>query len=122
MSYFQLSVILITVFMSACAQLFLKMGMNKATLSGGFFDNGVWSFIQLLYTPLVFFGGLVYMLSFIAWLWVLSKVELSLAYPFVGISFVFTLIFGVFILGESINTYKVIGTLMIVMGCFLMRP
>jgi multidrug transporter EmrE-like cation transporter len=122
MSYFQLSVILLTVFMSACAQLLLKMGMNKASMSGGFFDNGVWSVLQLLYTPLVFFGGLVYMLSFIAWLWVLSKVELSLAYPFVGISFVFTLIFGVFVLGESINIYKLVGTFMIVIGCFLMRP
>jgi len=52
------------------------------------------------------------------WLWVLSKVDLSIAYPFVGISFIFTLIFGVMFLNESANTYKIIGTLMITAGCF----
>ena len=34
------------------------------------------------------------------WLWVLSKVDLSVAYPFVGISFLKTMGFGAFLLNE----------------------
>jgi multidrug transporter EmrE-like cation transporter len=44
---------------------------------------------------------------------------LSIAYPFLGISFIFTLLFGVFLLDEELSAHKLIGTLMIVMGCFL---
>jgi len=118
MTNLQLIVILITVFMSACAQLLLKMGMNKSEVNGGLFDDGVMSLIQTLFSPLVFSGIMVYGVSVLVWLWVLSKVDLSIAYPFVGISFIFTLLFGVFLLDESLNVFKVIGTIMIAVGCF----
>lgn len=118
MTNLQLVVILITVFMSACAQLLLKMGMNKSEANGGLFDDGVMSLIQTLFSPLVFSGIMVYGVSVLVWLWVLSKVDLSIAYPFVGISFIFTLLFGVFLLDESLNVFKVIGTIMIAVGCF----
>ena len=118
MTNLQLIVILITVFMSACAQLLLKLGMNKAESGSGLFDNGISSLFQTLFSPLVFSGLAVYAVSVLAWLWVLSKVDLSIAYPFVGISFIFTLLFGIFLLDESLNAFKIIGTLMIAVGCF----
>jgi len=118
MTQIQLLVILLTVFMSACAQLLLKLGMDKVENNGGLLSDGIMSLIQTLFTPLVFLGICVYGMSVLVWLWVLSKVDLSIAYPFVGISFIFTLLFGVLFLNESANTYKVIGTLMITTGCF----
>ena len=118
MTYVQLVVVLLTVFMSACAQLLLKLGMNKAAMVGGLFDNGINSLVQTVFSPLVFSGICIYGVSVLVWLWVLSKVDLSIAYPFVGISFILTLLFGVFLLGESLNAYKIIGTLMIAIGCF----
>ena len=118
MTNLQLVVILITVFMSACAQLLLKLGMNKAESGGGLFDDGIQSLLQTIFSPFVFGGLTIYALSVLAWLWVLSKVDLSIAYPFVGISFIFTLLFGIFLLDESLSIYKVIGTLMIAVGCF----
>ncbi|MGH1487476.1 MAG: EamA family transporter [Cellvibrionaceae bacterium] len=118
MSYLQFFVILITVFMSACAQLLLKLGMNKVEEKGGLFEHGIMSLVQAVFSPLVFSGIFVYGISVLVWLWVLSKVDLSIAYPFVGVSFIFTLLFGVFLLDESLNVYKIIGTLMIAFGCF----
>jgi drug/metabolite transporter (DMT)-like permease len=104
---------------SACAQLLLKLGMKEIGTGNGMFSNGVISLFQVIFSPLVFSGLVVYGLSTIAWLWVLSKVDLSIAYPFLGISFIFTLLFGIFLLGEALSAYKLIGTMMIVIGCFL---
>jgi drug/metabolite transporter (DMT)-like permease len=118
MTYLQFFIILATVFMSACAQLLLKLGMNKVEANGGLLDNGVLSLVQAIFSPLVFSGIFIYGLSVLVWLWVLSKVDLSIAYPFVGVSFIFTLLFGIFLLDESLNVYKIIGTLMIAAGCF----
>ena len=118
MTSLQLVVILLTVFMSACAQLLLKLGMAKASTHGDMFAGGVVSIVQTLFTPLVFAGIFIYGISVIVWLWVLSKVDLSIAYPFVGVSFIFTFLFGVFLLGESVNVFKVVGTLLICAGCF----
>jgi drug/metabolite transporter (DMT)-like permease len=119
MTNFQLCIILLTVSVSACAQLLLKLGMKEIDAANGMLSNGFTSLFQVIFSPLVFSGLTVYGLSTLAWLWVLSKVDLSIAYPFLGISFIFTLLFGVFLLDEELSAYKLIGTLMIVMGCFL---
>jgi drug/metabolite transporter (DMT)-like permease len=105
--------------MSACAQLLLKLGMNKVESNGGLFTNGVMSLFHAVFSPYIFSGIFIYGLSMLAWLWVLSKVDLSIAYPFIGVSFIFTLLFSIIFLHEAINIYKIIGTLMIVLGCFL---
>ena len=118
MTYLQFFVILFTVFMSACAQLLLKMGMEKVENNGGLMADGLMSVIHAVFSPLVFAGIFIYGLSVLVWLWVLSKVDLSIAYPFVGVSFIFTLLFGVFLLDEGINIYKIVGTLLIAAGCF----
>jgi drug/metabolite transporter (DMT)-like permease len=119
MTNFQLCIILLTVSVSACAQLLLKLGMKGIDPANGILSNGFTSLFHVLFSPLVFSGLVVYGLSTIAWLWVLSKVDLSIAYPFLGISFIFTLLFGVFLLDEELSTYKLAGTFMIVVGCFL---
>lgn len=113
MNALNLSVIIFTVFLSACAQLLLKLGVSKA----GDMDGSIASVFKILFSPGVFFGICIYGFSVLIWLWVLSRVELSLAYPFVGLSFIFTLAFGYFILGESINGWRIFGTLMIAAGC-----
>jgi len=51
------------------------------------------------------------------WLWGLSRFDLGLSYPFVGLSFVFTLAFGYALLGESVNGWRLAGTIFIVIGC-----
>ncbi|MFT6221444.1 MAG: drug/metabolite transporter (DMT)-like permease [Candidatus Endobugula sp.] len=119
MTKFQLCIILLTVSVSACAQLLLKLGMKEIDTANGILSNGITSLLHVIFSPLVFSGLTIYGLSTLAWLWILSKVDLSIAYPFLGISFIFTLLFGVFLLDEELSAYKLIGTLMIVMGCFL---
>ncbi|WP_321395918.1 EamA family transporter [Emcibacter sp.] len=70
-------------------------------------------------SPLIWVGLLIYGLSVALWLWVLAKVDLSVAYPFVGVSFLITMAFGAFLLDENVTLPRMIGTLLIASGCVL---
>jgi drug/metabolite transporter (DMT)-like permease len=70
-------------------------------------------------SPLIWLGLIIYGLSVAMWLWVLSKVDLSAAYPFVGVSFLVTMAFGVFLLDESVTPMRIVGTILIAIGCTL---
>lgn len=109
-------VIFFTVFLSACAQLMLKMGA-AATLGAGQLGAPSDVIVKVMLSPLILSGIVTYGVSVLIWIWVLSRVDLSVAYPFVGLSFIFTLLFGFFFLDEAVSYSKVIGTLMIVGGC-----
>jgi len=115
MNTLNLSVILVTVFLSACAQLLLKIGMSR--YGSGYLDDGISGMARVLFSGPVFSGILVYAISVLVWLWVLSRVDLSIAYPFVGLSFIFTLLFGYAFLGESVNSMRIAGSLLIAAGC-----
>lgn len=115
-----LVVILVTVFMSACAQLMLKLGASAALPAGPSSPQGILeTLMRVLLSPMIIGGIFIYGISVLVWIWVLSRVELSVAYPFVGLSFIFTLVFGVGFLGEAISIAKVAGTLLIIVGCVL---
>lgn len=115
MNTLNLSVILFTVFLSACAQLLLKVGMTR--FGGGYLEDGISGVIRVLFSPAVFSGIFIYALSVLVWLWVLSRVDLSIAYPFVGLSFIFTLLFGYAFLDETVNGMRIAGSLLIAAGC-----
>ena len=72
-----------------------------------------------LTSPLIMGGLFIYGLSVAMWIWVLSKVELSIAYPFVGISFLITMAFGAFLLDENVTPLRIAGTVLIASGCLL---
>lgn len=115
MSSLNLIVIVSTVFLSALAQLLLKIGVDKAGPEA--MSGGLNSILGLLFSLPIMLGIAIYGISVLVWLWVLSRVDLSVAYPFVGLSFIFTLIFGFWLLDESLNLAKVAGTLLIAVGC-----
>ena len=119
MSFLVLSLILLTVFASACAQLVLKLGVAdqkmQAAMQSGLLDT---VFAAAL-SPFIWFGLIIYALSVALWLWVLSKVDLSVAYPFVGIGFVVTMLFGILLLNENVTPMRIVGTILIVGGCVL---
>ncbi|WP_340150621.1 SMR family transporter [uncultured Sneathiella sp.] len=119
MSFLVLSLILLTVFSSACAQLVLKLGVGDQKMQAAMQSGIVDSFIAAALSPFIWLGLIIYALSVVLWVWVLSKVDLSVAYPFVGIGFVVTMLFGILLLNENVTTMRIIGTVLIVGGCVL---
>jgi len=114
-----LLLLLVTVAFSACGQLALKLGvMNPAVEAAR--GEGVWRFLaSVAAAPGVWVGLAIYAGSVGLWLWVLSRTDLSVAYPFVGVSFVITMLFGALLLHEPVTFGRVAGTLLIAAGCVL---
>ena len=110
---------LISIMLSVAAQFSLKAGMAsagvKAALAGPF---SVRTPFAVLFEPYVFLGFVFYGLGAVVWLAVLSKWEVSRAYPMVGLGFALTVVIG-FLIGEHVSPARAFGVAMICAGVYL---
>ena len=109
--------ILASVALSALAQLALKTGASRAAIVRPEGAGG--ELLGLVQSPFVLGGLALYGLGAVLWLFVLARAPLSLAYPFVGLGFILTMLAGAFVLGEQVGAARVAGTVLIAAGCVL---
>ncbi|WP_158966318.1 multidrug efflux SMR transporter [Paraglaciecola sp. L3A3] len=114
-----LSAILISISLSVAAQLFLKNGMSNEHVQKALAENLPSALIAISTNIFIILGLASYVASMGAWLYVLSKMEVSKAYPFVGLGFIGTMICAYWLLNEPLNPYKIIGTVFISVGVYL---
>ncbi len=111
--------ILVSVFLSAFAQITLKVGMMKYKLIAEQAETVIQK-IWLIATNIYVFAGLgMYALGAVVWLAVLINIDVSKAYPFVGLGFIFTMALAYFILGEQISFIRLIGAIQVIIGVIL---
>ena len=112
-----LSLIGLSVILSVCGQLVLKLGVTRigATDLGAAGALGQF-FARAALSPLVLAGFAMYGLSAVAWLIVLSKLKLSFAYPFLALNFVLITILSRLVLDEPITPARWIGIALICIG------
>ena len=109
--------ILSSILLSSTAQIILKLGMSSASVIMAIQSQSTFSIIQSIVTNIYVIGGLtLYFSSAAVWLFVLAKVDVSFAYPFVGLGFIVTMLLAYLINGEMLSATKVIGTLCIAIG------
>ena len=101
-------------------QLALKAGMNQI----GAIDIGNLRMVvglvgRVFTTPTVLTGVALYVASSFFWLIALSQVELSYAYPFVGLGYVLVALFSWLVLGEALTLLRWAGIALIVAGVVL---
>ena len=115
------SLIIISIVLSTGAQLALKAGMAspvvQLTLAQKFRFMSV---IDILLHPFILLGLLCYVASVVAWLGVLSRMEVSSAYPFAAAAIVLTAIFGWLLFDDSFSAGKIVGTTLIVIGVIIL--
>jgi drug/metabolite transporter (DMT)-like permease len=110
--------ILVAVMLAVAGQLLLKTGLNL--LGNMSFSSGiVASYIKIFISPYVILGILAYFGSLCLWLYTLSKVNLSFAYPFVAISYVLVILSSRLILGETVPMLRWVGVMVICCGVIL---
>ena len=109
--------IIASVSLSAIAQLALKIGTSNAAAARSAGLGGEVG--GLLQSPMIFVGLGLYGFGALLWLFVLGRVPLSLAYPFVGLGFILTMLAGILYLNEGVSAARIAGTLMIALGCVL---
>jgi drug/metabolite transporter (DMT)-like permease len=74
---------------------------------------------RLFLSPQVLGGLAVYGGATVLWLYILSRVPISIAYPLQSFAYVFAVVAAHFLFGESLTVGKVAGSLLIVAGISL---
>ena len=114
-----LPLILIDVVLNVTGQLSLKYGMSQL----GNFALSISTlppvFLKAATSLHVLFGLLCYGLGFLVWLIVLSKAEVSYAYPLISLGYVFTAILARLLFGEALSTTRMAGIFLTCLGVFL---
>ena len=117
MNFATMWLILLSVTLSATAQITLKLGMSNPFIQQAIASASVFSIFSSILTNWFVMGGLaLYFASAVVWLFVLAKVEVSFAYPFVGLGFILTMLLAYLINGEALSVAKIVGTLCIAIG------
>ena len=110
--------ILIAVVLSVIGQLCVKKGINllgSIDFSAGLFGT----YLKVFSSPLVIVGSLVYIAAIFFWIYSLSKVDLSFAYPFVSLTYVLIIVSAWIFLGENISLIRWFGIAAICIGIIL---
>ena len=106
----------LTVSCTVFGQLIIKWQIDKA---GALPDGGserAEFLLRLLANPWVLSAFAAAALAALAWIGALTRIELSRAYPFVGLTFVTTLLGSALFFDEPLTAPKVTGTLLVVAG------
>ena len=114
-----LALIITAVLMSAVGQTALKVAVEKSDLKDAITAGLMPAITAAMSSPFLWGALVIYGVSIVLWLWVLSQADLSLAYPFVSLGFVVTMLFAAGFLGEHVSMLRILGTLLIVAGCIV---
>lgn len=112
-----LILILLSVGLSAIAQIAMKAGVSGVAPSAS--TSVLGSYLALLTAPRVLLGLACYGLGALIWLRVLSMMDVSQAYPFVAVGFVLTMALGFILLGETPHLTRMLGAGFILVGVWL---
>jgi drug/metabolite transporter (DMT)-like permease len=117
--YTVLLLILVDVILNVTGQLSLKYGMARI----GNFSLSLSTlppvFLKAASNFHVLLGLLCYGLGFMVWLVVLSKAEVSYAYPLISLGYVFTAILARALFGEAVGATRLAGICVTCIGVFL---
>ena len=113
------TIILLSVFLNAAAQLFLKKG-SEVLNEPNIYENIFLLFTKVLFNSSIVAGLTCYAISILLWIYALSKVDVSIAYPMISIGFILNAIAAWYLFGEPFGFIKLIGIFFIIIGVFLM--
>jgi drug/metabolite transporter (DMT)-like permease len=76
--------------------------------------------VDLASNPLLWLGLVVYGVSALLWLVALMRLDLSFAYPFIGLTYVIVLAGGAVFFNDHITPLRVLGIVLIIAGLTVM--
>lgn len=113
----EFGLLMLSIITGVTGQFFLKTGALKlGKVNAG---NAVSHVISIATTPELVIGLMFYALGAIAYILLLTRVKLSVVGPSIALSYVFSVLLGHFIFGESIPFERVLGLGLIVCGVIL---
>ena len=112
--------LLLAISFGVISQLIIKWQMSAFVFN----DYETWQdkfalAFSMLLNPYIIISLILTLLAGVTWMIAMTKFEISYAYPFTLLGLVLVTIFSVIFFGESVNTYKIIGIAVIVLGIVL---
>jgi multidrug transporter EmrE-like cation transporter len=110
--------IAISVVVSVLGQTIIKVGVSQPRIVT---ETAIWMkpIAMIVQSPLVMFGLVLYAIGALAWILVLSKMNLSYAYPFLALNFVLITVMGRVVLHEPVPTMRWFGLGFIIIGILI---
>ena len=106
--------------MSSMAHVFLKKGMlAQATDAANI--SGIIGHAWTAATNIWILGGMsLHVGALVVWLWALSRVDITFAYPFIALGYVLVSLMAWMWLGEQLNHTRLFGMATIVVGIVIL--
>jgi len=115
-----LILILINIFVGSIGQLMLKTGMLQVGRIGvSEISRPLTTFGAVFTNPFILLALPLYGGALLMWLIVLSRLQLSFAYPFLALNYVINALLAQAILGEQISLFRWLGIGLICSGVIL---
>ncbi|MDD4856726.1 MAG: EamA family transporter [Candidatus Krumholzibacteria bacterium] len=111
-----LMLIMFTVVLNTFGQFTVKTGINRV---GPVELSNFHSIVKAFSSWIVLGGFAIYFVSSLIWLNILSRAELSWAFPILSLSYVLTVLLSPVFFHESFSAQRLAGTLVICLGVFL---
>lgn len=109
----------IGIMLGAAGQLLLKKGMTKHGRVNIRMNSLIKDLINLYFHRYIILGGSLFIISLALWTIVLSKLELSYAYPLVSANFVIVSLLSMVFFRERITRYRWLSIFVILAGVVL---
>ena len=111
--------IFFTILFALISQIIVKWQINLAGEFPSDTSGRIWFLINMLIKPWIVISIIATLFSGLSWMVAMSKFDISYAYPYVSLVYLFMMIAGVVFFKESINNYKVAGTIVILVGVLI---
>jgi len=114
-----LVLIFLSVMLSVGGQLLMKNGMKivgQISLAQIIMPP---TLFQVILNPYIIAGVGLYVFASVVWLVVLSRAELSYAYPMIGMSYIITSVLAWIIFKENMTALRFLGIISIISGVYL---
>jgi multidrug transporter EmrE-like cation transporter len=107
--------ILLSILLGTCGQLALKYGTRLAVARAA----ATSVLASYLTNPYMWFALFLYGISTVLWIYSLSRVDLSYAYPMVALGYVLVCVFAVLLFKETMPMLRIIGLGVIIIGVIM---
>ena len=104
-------IILACVVVMTIGQILFKQVAVNYNKTGSLFDWGVLGILVV--------AGILYVTSTGLWVWALRYVEISKAYPYFALGFIFVPLLGAWFFGEALSLRYGVGIIMIIAGVIM---
>lgn len=112
--------IIASVLLNAFAQLFIRKGMLTLGALPTSIAEGLSYAWNLCLNIYIVAGMSSYAISIVLWMYVLAKVNVSIAYPFQSVGYIVAAFIAFFTLGEPFSIQKIVGIIVICVGVFIL--